>query len=178
MILGLRNAALKFTARLWLTWPIDLTVVITFGLVYALVPQRFVDSGGSSPYFTSVAQVSVTLLVAIALFGGAIEGVVEYNVRKWANARTFGYVGVAVATGLLGSLGSTSGTVQRAFLALSACGCAGALGTVLLMGHSNIAQRRQDGVLARAAVLDQRSPTVPTADASPQDTGGESKRLS
>lgn len=155
----LRKAGWNLRTR-WLSWPVDAAVVLTIGLAYTFAPDAVGATTGWSQYFATVAQVSVTLLVAVALFGGMLDGVVEHHVLRWASGRSFLYLGAATSSGLLGSIGSMSEDFQRCLLGLSAGAFVGSLVTVLLMGHSNIAQRRRLGAAARASKLDPRPSTA------------------
>lgn len=158
---------------MWRTWPIDLIVILSTASAYAAAPRIHAghDPGGLSAFFASVAQASVTLLVAVALFSGALGGAIEHRTLRWVSGRTFLYLGAATVASSLGLVGSLDTGAYRYLFAASAGAGIGSLTTVLLMGWENIRHRRARGAAARAAALDPTPTAVSSERGSPRGGG-------
>ncbi|MEO6857928.1 MAG: hypothetical protein ABI323_04990 [Solirubrobacteraceae bacterium] len=105
-------------------------------------------------YFPAEAAVAAALLVAVALFQGALGVVVAFRVLKWAAPSTFVLLGVATAAGLLGSLTTLANCVYRWLFALSAGPLLAGLASVVAMGWVNVSQQSTRAAATRAAELD------------------------
>ncbi|HXP36631.1 MAG TPA: hypothetical protein VN817_02590 [Solirubrobacteraceae bacterium] len=109
-----------------------------------------------SSFFSTTAQIAVTLLVAIALFQGALDSRVAHRARRWLSRATFVYLGLATAAGVIGSTASVEPWMYRWLFGL-AVGLGGAgLLTVLLAGASNIGAQHDEELAAVATSLAQR----------------------
>ncbi|HSZ06312.1 MAG TPA: hypothetical protein VK778_14085 [Solirubrobacteraceae bacterium] len=107
-----------------------------------------------APYFPAEATVAGALLVAAALFQGALGVVVAFRVLKWAAPATFVFLGVATAAGLVGSLTSLENGAYRWLFALSAGPLLAGLVSVVAMGWVNVSQQSTRAAAVRAAELD------------------------
>lgn len=107
-----------------------------------------------APYFPAEATVAGALLVAVALFQGALGVVVAFRVLKWAAPSTFVFIAVATAAGLLGSLASLENDAYRWLFALSAGPLLAGLVSVVAMGWVNVRQQSGRAAAIRAAELD------------------------
>ncbi len=118
------------------------------------VDQKHPASNLSS-FFSSTAQIAVTLLVAVALFQGALDSRVAYRARRWLRRSTFVYLGTATVASVIGSTAAVEAWLYRWLFGLSVgLGGAGLL-TVLLVGGSNIGAQHDEEISAAAAALDQ-----------------------
>jgi hypothetical protein len=108
----------------------------------------------TAPYFPAEATVAAALLVAVALFQGALGVVVAFRVLKWAAPSTFVFLGVATAAGLLGSLTALDNGAYRWLFALSAGPLLAGLASVVAMGWVNVSQQSARAAATRAAELD------------------------
>jgi hypothetical protein len=104
-------------------------------------------------YFPLEAGVAAALLVAVALFQGALGVVVAFKVLKWAAPSTFVLLGVATAAGLLGSLTTLHNNAYRWVFALSAGPLLAGLASVVAMGWVNVSQQSTRAAAARAVEL-------------------------
>jgi hypothetical protein len=156
--------------RLWPTWPIELLVICAALTAFATAPHvdDAEEAKALAPFFSSVAQGSVTLLVAVALFHGGLGGTVDFRVRRWISPASFCYLGLAACAGMAGSISSLNEGAYGVLFALSIGTCVGGLLTVLLMGTENIRQQRQRAASARAVELD----PGPSGSLHRQGTGG------
>jgi hypothetical protein len=140
-------------SRTWLVHGFAILVAI---VAYVRAPDT--DNASTKDaleqFFPSAAQISATLLVAVALFGGALADPVAVRVRRWIGPLTFVYLGVATAGGTIGSVTTLSGMVDRWLFALTCGAGAAGLVTVLLMGHANIRGQRARADSAQADRLD------------------------
>jgi hypothetical protein len=128
------------------------------GVIFAPPVDSDHPAAKLSSFFATAAQVSVTLLVAVALYQGSLGDVVAHRARRWVGPLTFVYLGVAVVAGVAGSTTSVgSGAYCWLFGFSVGAGAAGLL-TVLLMGAANIGAQLAMAVSARGETLDQ--PTV------------------
>ena len=153
MRLSRRSAATRLSKRLSRAFPLHLLAgVVTAGAIAAAPRGKSQDLAG---YYSSVAQVGVTLLVAVALFSGALGDVVDARVRRWMGPMTFVYLGAAVAGGLVGATGPRA-PFGRLMFGVTAGATSGGLLTVLLMGWENLRQRRALAPQRRAQLLDPR----------------------
>lgn len=155
------------------TWFLDVLVIVmtTIAVVEAPAVCSAKAAEAMAPFFATVAQVSVTLLVAVALFSGALGSIVEYRVRRWLSVRTFVFLGAATVGGVAGCISSLDSSVYPVLFALCVGPGTGGLLTVLIMGWENMRQRRERGALARAAVLDSSAPSSGSPE--PADRDGE-----
>lgn len=101
-------------------------------------------------FFPTAASVAISLLVAIALFQGALGDAVAHRARRWAGTTTFVYLGAATVAPLVGTIGGLSGFAARCMFAATAGAGAASLVTVLLMGAANISAQKDDSPAARA----------------------------
>jgi hypothetical protein len=159
----------RIEARLWRAWPVDLCASVATAVAILAAPDGDrIAQLDPSQYFATLAQVGATLLVAVALFAGALDDSVDYHVRRWLSSRSFVYLGAATTIGLAGAFDARAVAGHRWLFALSVGAALGGILTVLLMGRANIAQRHTRGPKARAHVLDphprESSPT-PRQDA-------------
>jgi hypothetical protein len=111
-----------------------------------------------APYFPAEAAVAAALLVAVALFQGALGVVVAFRVLKWAAPSTFVLLGVATAVGLVGSLTALENGAYRWLFALSAGPLVAGLVSVVAMGWVNVSQQTTRAAAAQAAELDPADP--------------------
>ena len=107
-----------------------------------------------APYFPAEATVAAGLLVAMALFQGALGVVVAFKVLKWGAPSTFVFLGVATAAGLLGSLTTLDNGAYRWLFALSAGPLLAGLASVVAMGWVNVSEQSTRAPATRAAELD------------------------
>ncbi len=105
-------------------------------------------------YFPAEAAVAAALLVAVALFQGALGVVVAFKVLKWTARSTFVLLGVATATGLLGSLTTLANGAYRWLFALSAGPLLAGLASVVAMGWVNVREQSAGAAAKVAAELD------------------------
>jgi hypothetical protein len=106
-----------------------------------------------SPFFTTAAQILVTLLVAAALFQGLPASSISYEVRRFLGVTTFVYLGA----GMVASVAALTDVLPvggyRYVFAVTLSGGAGALVALLLAGAKNITEQRtvDVGEMARRA---------------------------
>lgn len=149
--------------RLWRTWPVDASVLSTTAIAYAIAPQPEDSQAAAAlaSFFSSIAQSSMTLLVAVALFQGALGSPVEHRVRRWISSMSFVYLGLAGVAALAGTIGTLPAVAYPFLFALSVGPGVGGLLTVLLMGRENVTQQRKRAAAARAIELDPDRPQDP-----------------
>ena len=140
----------------WPTWQVELTAICATVGAFVAAPRtdRSDSIDALSPFFSSIAQCCVTLLVAVALFHGGFGGTVDFRVRRWISPASFVYLGLGTVVGIAGSIGSLDAGAYRLLFASSVGAGAGGLLTVLLMGAENINQQRRRAAAARAMELD------------------------
>jgi hypothetical protein len=133
------------------TWLLHLLTVVVALIAYKRAPDA---KNAMDEFFPAAAQISATLLVAVALFGGALSDPAAIRVRRWIGPFTFMYLGVATAGAALGSVGTVTYGLARWLFALT-CG-AGAAGllTVLLIGNANVGFQKARSAAATADKLD------------------------
>jgi hypothetical protein len=139
------------------------TAVVSGSVGFACQP----DASSLTTFFSTIAQVSVTLLVAVALFAGAVGDPGEYRQRRWLSPYTFVYLGLSTAAGIIGATGAVRGVACRTAFAASIAGSLAGLLTVLAMGWENWSYRNSEGAAARAAVLDPDPPLDAGRESSP-----------
>jgi hypothetical protein len=137
------------------SWLIHVAAVAITGLAYALAPavDKAHPAKDLSAFFSSLAQISATLVVAVALFEGPLRDPVAHRVRRRISRGSFVYLGLAVVCGLAGTLDFLGDGVYRYLLALGAGTGAAGLLMVLLVGATNIAGQRAGAASAQGQKL-------------------------
>jgi hypothetical protein len=142
------------------SWLIHLVAIVATGTAFAVAPAV----AGTHPatalaqFFSSSAQISATLLVAVALFQGALGDLVAHRVRAWISPPAFVYVGTATAAGVAGSIATLGDDAYHWLFALTVGPGAAGLLTVLAMGWENLEAQRQRSIIAAATNAGQSSP--------------------
>ncbi len=143
--------------------------VTVVAVIYAPTVNQRHPAKELSSFFSSTAQIAVTLLVAVALFQGALDSRVAYRARRWLRPSTFVYLGAATVAGVIGSTAAVDPWLYRWLFGLSVgLGGAGLL-SVLLVGGSNIGAQHDEEIAAAATALDQPAACVapPSAETPP-----------
>jgi hypothetical protein len=145
-------------------------VLAALAVIFAPPVDHGHPAGELSSFFSSVAQISVTLLVAVALFQGALTSGAAHNARRWLTKFTFVYLGVATLAGVIGSTASVDASAYRWLFGVSAgFGGAGLL-TVLLMGAANIRTQQDEEIGAQATKLAQSGLDSEGSTSTPHET--------
>jgi hypothetical protein len=124
------------------------------GIVFAPKVDANHSAKSLSAFFAAVATISVTLVVAIALFQAPLASSAAYRARRWLCGRTFLYLGLATIASALAATAALDAWMYRWLFGLSVgLGVAG-LVTVLLMGKDSIAAQSELAIEVRARLLD------------------------
>lgn len=145
----------KPTRSLDKTWLVHLAAVLISAVAVALAPDvtKAHPASDLSAFFSSLAQISATLVVAIALFQGPLSDPVAHRVRRLISRAAFLYLGVAVICGVAGSIGSLGAEIYPYLFGVGAgTGTAGLL-TVLQVGAANIAEQRASAAAEQGGKL-------------------------
>jgi hypothetical protein len=133
-------------------WIVIVTGLAATALAAVAAPSA-TDPASLAQYFASVAQISATLLVAIALFQGALGDPLAVSVRRWIGPMAFIFLGIATIAATAGTVAALPAWSYRWLFAFSAGPGLAGLMTVLAMGWTNISVQRQRSAARRAAEL-------------------------
>jgi hypothetical protein len=138
-------------------WAWLVHAVAIVGTLAALLVAPAVD--GTHPattlsqFFATTAQVSATLVVAIALLQSPLGDPAAQRMHGWLSRWVFVYLGIATAAGTAGSITSLGSGAYPWFFALSSGPAVAGLVTVLGMGAANVAVQRERAAAERAKQL-------------------------
>ncbi|HEY4452651.1 MAG TPA: hypothetical protein VGN13_13785 [Solirubrobacteraceae bacterium] len=126
------------------------------GIVFAPKVDTGHPASSLSPFFATVATVSVTLVVAIALFQAPLASSAAHRARGWLSGWTFLYLGLATIVATLAATGTLDSGAYRWLFGFSVGPGVAGLVTVLLMGRDSIAAQSELAIEVRARLLDPR----------------------
>lgn len=167
------------SGRGWKPTLADLVAVAVAGLSYGFAPAA--DTAGRlaqqlGPYFGSAAQIGATLLVAIALFDRPLGDEGSARAHRHLSARTFVYLGLAIAAALTGTIAAVPDDAARILFAVTSGPGAAGLVTVLLIGRANIGAQREGNLEARALAVYRAADAARCQAADPKPAGEERKQ--